>query len=62
LKEVEVRRKDGVKLVFQNGAWLLVRTSGAEPLLRLYAEAPSKKELERILNDGEKACKAALSR
>ena len=62
LKVVEVRRKDGVKLVLQGGAWLLVRASGTEPLLRLYAEAPRPKELERILDDGNKACRAALSR
>ena len=58
----ELREKDGVKLVMGNGAWLLIRASGTEPLLRLYAEASSDKGLERILDDGEKACRAALSR
>jgi phosphomannomutase len=32
---------DGVKLYLDNGAWLLVRPSGTEPLLRIYAEAAS---------------------
>jgi phosphomannomutase len=30
--------QDGVKLYFTNGAWLLVRASGTEPLVRLYLE------------------------
>ncbi len=62
IRVVEMRDKDGVKLVLQGGAWLLVRASGTEPLLRLYAEAPKERELERILNDGREACRSALSR
>jgi len=62
LKVMEVRKRDGIKLILQGGAWLLVRASGTEPLLRLYAEAPRERELERILDDGEKACRTALSR
>ncbi|MBX6343269.1 MAG: phosphoglucomutase/phosphomannomutase family protein, partial [Thermomicrobiaceae bacterium] len=30
---------DGTKIEFEDGSWLLVRPSGTEPLLRLYAEA-----------------------
>ncbi|MBC7106074.1 MAG: phosphoglucomutase/phosphomannomutase family protein [Firmicutes bacterium] len=31
---------DGVKLVLEDGSWVLVRASGTEPLFRLYAETP----------------------
>jgi phosphomannomutase len=31
--------QDGVKLYFTNGAWLLLRASGTEPLVRVYLEA-----------------------
>jgi phosphomannomutase len=44
---------DGVKLKFENG-WLLFRPSGTEPLLRLYAEAPSVKEVDELLNAAKK--------
>ena len=42
---------DGHKFNFSNGAWLLVRFSGTEPLLRIYAEAESR-EMVRGLLDG----------
>jgi len=34
-------RTDGLKLVFQDGSWILLRLSGTEPLLRVYTEAAS---------------------
>ena len=44
---------DGVKLYFDNGAWLLVRPSGTEPLLRTYAEAESPELVREILGRSE---------
>ena len=32
-------RRDGVRLDLSDGAWAVVRLSGTEPLLRIYAEA-----------------------
>ncbi len=40
---------DGVKMYFDNGAWLLVRPSGTEPLLRVYSEAESPELVREIL-------------
>ena len=37
----DISRKDGTKLNFVSGAWLLLRPSGTEPVVRVYAEAPS---------------------
>jgi phosphoglucomutase len=34
-------RTDGLKLVFEDGTWILMRPSGTEPLVRIYAEAAS---------------------
>ena len=45
---------DGVKLWFGPSTWLLVRPSGTEDLLRLYAEAPSKEQLGSILDEMKK--------
>lgn len=43
-------RMDGLKLVFENGSWLLMRLSGTEPIVRLYVEAQSP-EASRALAD-----------
>ncbi len=44
-----IQTLDGVKLKFQD-AWALVRPSGTEPLLRLYAEAPSAGRVRSLLS------------
>ncbi len=41
---------DGVKLWLGPSTWILIRPSGTENLLRLYAEASSKKQLKLILD------------
>ncbi len=40
---------DGVKLLFRDGSWVLFRKSGTEPVVRVYAEAGSSSELDRML-------------
>ncbi len=42
---------DGVKMLFGDSAWLLVRPSGTEKVLRLYAEAPSREQVRAILDE-----------
>lgn len=41
---------DGVKMVLGDSAWLLVRASGTENVLRLYAEAPSREQVKTLLD------------
>ena len=41
-------RTDGLKLVLEDGSWVLFRLSGTEPVCRLYCEAPTQKELEEL--------------
>ncbi len=48
-----VERRDGVKLGFEDGAWLLIRASGTEPLLRLYVEAHDDADVAAILDAAE---------
>lgn len=36
-----VNRTDGLKLIFDNDEWILMRPSGTEPLIRIYTEAAS---------------------
>ncbi|MBN2612301.1 MAG: hypothetical protein JXB00_12140 [Bacteroidales bacterium] len=40
---------DGYKFIFEENRWLLIRLSGTEPLLRLYAEAENPDILQDIL-------------
>jgi phosphomannomutase len=44
---------DGLKMLFEPSGWLLVRPSGTENLLRLYAEAPSRDEVDQLLRAAE---------
>lgn len=48
-----VQTLDGYKYFLQDGSWLLVRASGTEPLIRLYTEARSPDEAQRILQAGK---------
>ena len=50
LRVMAVNDMDGVKMVFNDTAWLLVRASGTENLLRLYAEAPSRAQVKALLD------------
>lgn len=45
----KVETIDGVKYHLDNGGWMMLRASGTEPLLRVYAEGNSKEETARIL-------------
>jgi phosphomannomutase len=49
----EVDTLDGVKYRLEDESWLLIRPSGTEPVLRIYAEAPSAKGVEALLGYGE---------
>jgi phosphomannomutase len=48
----EVKTFDGVKLIANNGAWLMLRGSGTEPVLRIYAEAATESDVDRLLRLG----------
>lgn len=45
-----LEEKDGVKLNFADGSWLLFRKSGTEPILRIYCESPDRERVQSILN------------
>ena len=46
---------DGVKLVRADWSWLMLRASGTEPLLRIYAEARSETDVQALLEWGKGA-------
>ena len=43
---------DGFKLLLEDGSWTLVRPSGTEPKLRVYAEAESEARVDELLEAG----------
>ena len=45
---------DGLKLIFPDDSWILFRASGTEPLIRIYAEAPTPEETEELISEGRK--------
>ena len=45
---------DGWRFRLSDGSWLLIRLSGTEPLLRIYAESDSIQHVERLLEEGKK--------
>jgi phosphomannomutase len=49
---VRVNNSDGVKYLLDDDSWLLIRPSGTEPLLRIYAEAHSRVEVPQLLAAG----------
>ena len=55
---VGIDRRDGVKLLLEGDAWLMMRPSGTEPLVRIYAEAATQDEVDALLAFGEGVVKA----
>jgi phosphoglucomutase len=47
-KVASVVRTDGLKLVLGDGSWVCYRVSGTEPVVRVYTEARSERDLNRL--------------
>ena len=54
-----VETLDGIKLRFDDG-WLLFRASGTEPILRLYSEMRSMKDVHELLQEAERLARGEL--
>ena len=50
----KINRMDGVKFIFTDGSWMLMRPSGTEPLVRIYAESEDKADLEVLIEQGRR--------
>jgi len=49
----QVTTIDGVKYILADDSWLLIRPSGTEPVLRVYAEGRSNEMVKALLMYGE---------
>lgn len=52
-KVAEICDLDGVKYILADDSWLLIRPSGTEPVLRVYAEGRSKEMVKAMLDYGQ---------
>ncbi|HEU5336459.1 MAG TPA: phosphoglucomutase/phosphomannomutase family protein [Terriglobales bacterium] len=53
-KVAQVVRTDGLKLLLDDGSWVCYRLSGTEPVVRVYAEARSAEDLQKLIAAAEK--------
>jgi len=52
-KVVNAKTYDGVKIILEHDDWLMLRASGTEPIVRIYAEAKSFAQVDRLLAIGK---------
>ncbi len=53
----DMKTFDGVKYIAQDTSWLMLRGSGTEPILRIYAEAKSDADVKKLLSLGVRLTK-----
>ncbi len=49
----DIATVDGYKVTLGDGSWLLIRPSGTEPKLRVYAEAEDRERVDAVLSAGQ---------
>lgn len=49
----KIERIDGLQMTFDDGAWVLMRASGTEPLIRIYTEAATPAESQKIAEEAK---------
>lgn len=52
LKVASLDTTEGFRYKLSDGSWLLVRFSGTEPLVRIYAESSSEEEVQKLIQYG----------
>lgn len=52
-KVVQIKDYDGLKLILEDESWLMLRTSGTEPIVRIYSEAKNLPQAKRLLSLGK---------
>jgi len=57
----DVERIDGLKIWEDNNSWILLRPSGTEPVIRVFAESNKKSKLEKMITEYSDLVKDALS-
>jgi len=53
VKVIETNTRDGFRFVLADTAWLLIRFSGTEPIMRIYAESSTTARVEKLVELGK---------
>ena len=59
-KVTEISQRDGVKYIMADDSWLLIRPSGTEPVLRVYAEGRTQEMVRALLGYGEQVATSVV--
>ena len=59
-KVSEISTRDGVKYILADDSWLLIRPSGTEPVLRVYAEGRSQEMVKALLGYGKQVAETVV--
>ncbi len=59
-KVSEVSQRDGVKYIMADDSWLLIRPSGTEPVLRVYAEGRTNEMVKALMGYGKKVAESVV--
>ncbi len=59
-KIVDVSNRDGVKYITSDDSWLLIRPSGTEPVLRVYAEGRNQQMVKDLLGYGKQVAETVV--
>ena len=59
-KVAEISQRDGVKYIMSDDSWLLVRPSGTEPVLRVYAEGRTQDMVKALLGYGKTVAESVV--
>jgi phosphomannomutase len=56
----EISQRDGVKYIMADDSWLLIRPSGTEPVLRVYAEGRSSEMVKALMAYGKTVAESVV--
>lgn len=56
----EMSQRDGVKYIMADDSWLLIRPSGTEPVLRVYAEGRTQEMVKALLGYGKTVAESVV--
>jgi phosphomannomutase/phosphoglucomutase len=53
---------DGIKIIFDSQNWVMIRPSGTEPIIRIYAESENQEKLDALMMKFLQKVKSIISR